>query len=242
MSAVPARLTLRTPDGQTVVTVGSGSPVTVTGEPLELLLFAFGRNAVRVDSAGMTMSSPRCGPPSAAFESLAPPGFLRPGRRLALRQTEVSKRRGVGVVAEARSILLPKSATGPEEAGRCQGLKSRAWRPAPRRRYRHPRRNRRGRRCGQTRKQQLLRFARHRDRRTVADRHHRLTVGGARVSRAGTAAIDFDIPARLIIGMRRFTAAWCSHRVPLVPSQSVHGGGPHGGRTSHGCSLPGREP
>jgi uncharacterized protein (TIGR03085 family) len=52
MGSVPARLTLRTPDGQTVVTVGSGSPVTATGEPLELLLFAFGRNAVRVDFGG----------------------------------------------------------------------------------------------------------------------------------------------------------------------------------------------
>jgi len=52
MAAVPARLTMRTPDGQTVVTVGKGSPVTVTGEPLELLLFAFGRDAVRVDFAG----------------------------------------------------------------------------------------------------------------------------------------------------------------------------------------------
>jgi uncharacterized protein (TIGR03085 family) len=52
MAAVPARLTLRTPDGQTVVTVGSGPPVTVEGEPLELLLFAFGRDAVRVDFDG----------------------------------------------------------------------------------------------------------------------------------------------------------------------------------------------
>src|ERR1700753_1652598 len=52
MTAVRARLTLRTPDGQTVVAVGGGSPVTVTGEPLELLLFAFGRNAVRVDFDG----------------------------------------------------------------------------------------------------------------------------------------------------------------------------------------------
>ena len=52
MAAVRARLTLRTPDGQTVVAVGSGSPVTVTGEPLELLLVAFGRNAVRVDFGG----------------------------------------------------------------------------------------------------------------------------------------------------------------------------------------------
>ena len=52
MAALPARLTLSTPDGQTVATVGRGSPVTVTGEPLELLLFAFGRNAVRVDFDG----------------------------------------------------------------------------------------------------------------------------------------------------------------------------------------------
>jgi uncharacterized protein (TIGR03085 family) len=52
MAAVPARLTLRTPNGQTVVAVGNGSPVTVTGEPGELLLFAFGRNAVRVDFSG----------------------------------------------------------------------------------------------------------------------------------------------------------------------------------------------
>jgi uncharacterized protein (TIGR03085 family) len=52
MAAVPARLTLRTPDGKTVVTVGSGPPVTVEGEPLELLLFAFGRNAIRVDFGG----------------------------------------------------------------------------------------------------------------------------------------------------------------------------------------------
>jgi hypothetical protein len=52
MTAVRTRLTLRTPDGQTVVAVGSGSPVTVTGEPLELLLFAFGRNAVHVDFGG----------------------------------------------------------------------------------------------------------------------------------------------------------------------------------------------
>jgi uncharacterized protein (TIGR03085 family) len=52
MAAVPARLTLRTPDGKTVVTVGGGPPVTVEGEPLELLLFAFGRNAIRVDFGG----------------------------------------------------------------------------------------------------------------------------------------------------------------------------------------------
>lgn len=52
MAALPARLTLRTPDGRTVVAVGNGSPVTVTGEPQELLLFAFGRNAVHVDFSG----------------------------------------------------------------------------------------------------------------------------------------------------------------------------------------------
>jgi uncharacterized protein (TIGR03085 family) len=52
MTALPARLTLRTPDGQTLAAVGNGSPVTVTGEPGELLLFAFGRNAVRVDFGG----------------------------------------------------------------------------------------------------------------------------------------------------------------------------------------------
>ena len=51
LAAVPARLTMRTPDGQTVVVLGSGSPVTVTGNR-GLLLFAFGRDAVRVDFAG----------------------------------------------------------------------------------------------------------------------------------------------------------------------------------------------
>ena len=68
MAALPARLTLRTPDGQTVVAGGNGSPVTVTGEPQELLLFAFGRAPSASTSAGMTMSSPRCGRLSAAFE------------------------------------------------------------------------------------------------------------------------------------------------------------------------------
>jgi uncharacterized protein (TIGR03085 family) len=52
MTAVSTRLTLRTTDGQTVAAVGNGSPVTVTGEPQELLLFAFGRNAVRVEFSG----------------------------------------------------------------------------------------------------------------------------------------------------------------------------------------------
>ena len=68
MAAPPARLTLRTPNGQTVVAVGNGSPVTVTGEPQEPSLFAFAATPSASTSAGMTTSSPRCGPPSAAFE------------------------------------------------------------------------------------------------------------------------------------------------------------------------------
>jgi uncharacterized protein (TIGR03085 family) len=45
MAKVPARLALRTDDGKTLVTVGSGPAVTVTGAPEELLLFAVGRRA-----------------------------------------------------------------------------------------------------------------------------------------------------------------------------------------------------
>lgn len=51
MGKVPARVTLRTLDGKTVVTVGSGAAVTVTGAPEELLLFSVGREA-RVDIDG----------------------------------------------------------------------------------------------------------------------------------------------------------------------------------------------
>ena len=49
---VPARVSLRTPDGRTVVTVGSGPPVDITGNPEELLLFASGRDAVRATFTG----------------------------------------------------------------------------------------------------------------------------------------------------------------------------------------------
>ena len=52
MGKVTAQVSLRTPDGQTLLTAGSGPAVTITGEPAELLLFAFGRNEVRVDFAG----------------------------------------------------------------------------------------------------------------------------------------------------------------------------------------------
>jgi uncharacterized protein (TIGR03085 family) len=55
LSKVPARVSLRTPDGAISVTGGKGaevSTVTVTGEPGELLMFAFGRNAVHADFSG----------------------------------------------------------------------------------------------------------------------------------------------------------------------------------------------
>ena len=45
MAKVPARVALRTPEGKTLVTVGRGPTVTVTGAPEELLLFAVGRDA-----------------------------------------------------------------------------------------------------------------------------------------------------------------------------------------------------
>lgn len=51
MAKLPARVTLRTPDGKTVTKVGSGQAVTVTGPPAELLLFSVGREA-RVDFSG----------------------------------------------------------------------------------------------------------------------------------------------------------------------------------------------
>jgi uncharacterized protein (TIGR03085 family) len=51
LSKMPARVQLRTPEGETVLTVGRGPAVTVTGEPGELLLFASGRLA-RVDYSG----------------------------------------------------------------------------------------------------------------------------------------------------------------------------------------------
>jgi uncharacterized protein (TIGR03085 family) len=52
LTKVPGRLTLRTPDGQTLATVGNGAEVTLTGAPAELLLFAFGRDAVRIEFTG----------------------------------------------------------------------------------------------------------------------------------------------------------------------------------------------
>ncbi|GLX48198.1 TIGR03085 family metal-binding protein [Streptomyces sp. MB22_4] len=50
---VPTGLVLRRPDGQTVVAHKGAPVVTATGEPSELLLFAFGRDrAARVELAG----------------------------------------------------------------------------------------------------------------------------------------------------------------------------------------------
>ena len=43
MSKAPARVSLKTPDGTTLTTIGKGPAVTVTGEPGELLLFISGR-------------------------------------------------------------------------------------------------------------------------------------------------------------------------------------------------------
>ncbi len=51
MAKLPASVALRTPDGKTLATVGSGPAVTVTGPPEELLLFSVGRTA-RVDFNG----------------------------------------------------------------------------------------------------------------------------------------------------------------------------------------------
>ncbi len=51
LSKMPARVQLRTPDGETVLIAGRGPAVTVTGPPEELLLFATGRLA-RVDYSG----------------------------------------------------------------------------------------------------------------------------------------------------------------------------------------------
>jgi uncharacterized protein (TIGR03085 family) len=48
LAKAPARITLRTPQGKDLVTLGRGPEVTVMGEPQELLLFISGRDAVRL--------------------------------------------------------------------------------------------------------------------------------------------------------------------------------------------------
>ncbi|OPX08445.1 TIGR03085 family metal-binding protein [Mycobacterium sp. AT1] len=52
MSKTPARVTLKTPDGTTVTTVGKGPAVTVTGEPGELLMFISGRDQAKLTFTG----------------------------------------------------------------------------------------------------------------------------------------------------------------------------------------------
>jgi uncharacterized protein (TIGR03085 family) len=52
LSKSPARVSLAVPDGTVLATAGSGAPVTVTGEPGELLLFAAGREPARVSFDG----------------------------------------------------------------------------------------------------------------------------------------------------------------------------------------------
>jgi uncharacterized protein (TIGR03085 family) len=47
LKKVPARVTLRTPNGDALAAVGSGPQLTVTGDPGELLLWLFGRNETR---------------------------------------------------------------------------------------------------------------------------------------------------------------------------------------------------
>jgi uncharacterized protein (TIGR03085 family) len=52
LAKAPARVSLRTPDGKTLATVGRGPELTVTGAPEELLLFISGRDAVRLEFDG----------------------------------------------------------------------------------------------------------------------------------------------------------------------------------------------
>jgi uncharacterized protein (TIGR03085 family) len=52
LAKAPARVSLRTPDGKTLATVGRGPELTATGEPQEVLLFISGRDAVRLEFDG----------------------------------------------------------------------------------------------------------------------------------------------------------------------------------------------
>ncbi|WP_020107370.1 TIGR03085 family metal-binding protein [Nocardia sp. 348MFTsu5.1] len=52
ISKSPATVELVTPDGEQVATGGTGPSVRVVGEPLELLLFSFGRAQTRLDFEG----------------------------------------------------------------------------------------------------------------------------------------------------------------------------------------------
>lgn len=52
LSKVPARVSLTTPEGKVLATAGKGAPVTITGDPGELLLFTAGREPVRLSFDG----------------------------------------------------------------------------------------------------------------------------------------------------------------------------------------------
>lgn len=52
LARVPARVSLRTPDGSTLATVGRGPALSIIAEVPELVLFAFGRNEVRAEFDG----------------------------------------------------------------------------------------------------------------------------------------------------------------------------------------------
>lgn len=52
LSKAPAHVSLRTPEGKTVATIGRGPTVVVTGDPAELLMFASGRDQHRATFSG----------------------------------------------------------------------------------------------------------------------------------------------------------------------------------------------
>ncbi|MCW2511708.1 MAG: hypothetical protein JWR11_750 [Mycobacterium sp.] len=52
MSKTPAHVTLRTPEGKTLTTIGKGPAVVVTGAPGELLMFISGRDQAKLEFSG----------------------------------------------------------------------------------------------------------------------------------------------------------------------------------------------
>jgi uncharacterized protein (TIGR03085 family) len=52
LSKAPGHVSLRTPEGKTLATVGRGPTVVVTGEPGELLMFVSGRDEARLTFSG----------------------------------------------------------------------------------------------------------------------------------------------------------------------------------------------
>ena len=52
MTKSPGRVSLRTPDGSTLATLGKGPTVIITGEPGELLMFISGRDEAKVTLSG----------------------------------------------------------------------------------------------------------------------------------------------------------------------------------------------